>query len=705
MAADIVGSPVVLGYTVIHLFTIGLTVGVGVYTARNHWNKLLGRAFTALLGTTAIWTVGAVVRLFTSTLDLFIAVTTLKYVGISGAPVAFLLFALLYDGRSQWIRRPVIVAISAFPAFTVPIVATTQLHGLFYGSYATTTVDTISVLSIETVGLWYWLFTVYTWALVAVGSGLLIYTGIRRSRLYRLQLLIFLPAIGISWTANILYVIWSWPHPALDPTPIGFAVTSLLLGVALFSTQFVEVSPVARSLIFDVIEDAVIVVDQGGRVIDVNSAARRLLSDSQPVGAELTAVLVADLARQIETDSDIVELTDEPTPRYYRYRELSTSDIAVRVLVFTEITALKESQRAAEQAHDQLRQIIDLVPDPLYVKNTDDEVLLSNEANAELHGLTPAEIEGKREREIESDVEHIENFDKYRQREIEVIETGDPMTFDEELTGPDGKTKVFKTTRIPIETAERNKDAVLGYARDVTDLKEYEQELEETKRTLEQSNKKLDRFAGVVSHDLQNPLHVISGYVSILDRDGDNREQIEAIERSAARMEDIITDLLELSRVGRDIEDPETVSLVTVVRDSWDNVETDGADLDITVPDNAIIKADRSRLMNVFENLFRNASEHNTPPLSIHVGVLNSVPTDGNSESLTGFFVEDDGDGIPEEKQDAIFDHGYTTHTDGTGFGLSIVTEVVEAHGWSLSYCDGEDGGARFEITDVEFSD
>lgn len=705
MAADIVGSSVVLGYTVIHLFTIGLTVGVGVYTVRNHWNKPLGRAFTTLLGTAAIWTVGAVVRLFTSTLDLFIAVTTLKYVGISGAPVAFLLFALLYDGRSQWIRRPVIVAISAFPALTVPIVVTTQLHGLFYGSYATTTVDTISVLSIETVGLWYWLFTVYSWALVAVGSGLLIYAGIRRSRLYRLQLLILLPAIGISWTANILYVIWSWPHPALDPTPIGFAVTSLLLGVALFSTQFVEVSPVARSLIFDVIEDAVIVVDQAGRVIDVNSAARPLLSDPQPVGAELTAVLVADLARQIETDSDIVELTDEPTPRYYRYRELSTSDVAVRVLVFTEITALRESQRAAEQAHDQLRQIIDLVPDPLYVKNTDDEVLLSNEANAELHGLTPAEIEGKREREIESDVEHIENFDKYRQREMEVIETGDPMTFDEELTGPDGKTKVFKTTRIPFETAERNKDAVLGYARDVTDLKEYEQELEETKRTLEQSNKKLDRFAGVVSHDLQNPLQVISGYVSILDRDGDNREQIEAIERSAARMEDIITDLLELSRVGRDIEDPEPVSLVTVVRDSWDNVEPDGADLDIAVPDNAIIKADRSRLMNVFENLFRNASEHNTPPLSIHVGVLNSVPTDGNSESLTGFFVEDDGDGIPEEKQDAIFHHGYTTHTDGTGFGLSIVTEVVEAHGWSLSYCDGEDGGARFEITDVEFSD
>ncbi|SDY35578.1 sensor histidine kinase [Halobellus clavatus] len=703
MIADIVGSPVVLAYTAIHFFTIVLIVGVGVYTARNHWDDPLGRVFIILLGTAAIWTVGAVVRLFTPTLNLFIAATTLKYVGIAGSPVVFLLFALLYDGRTQWVSRPVIVVISVIPALTIPIVATMRLHGLLYGSYARTTVDTISVLSVETVGLWYWLFTVYSWALVAIGSGLLIDAAIQRSRLYRLQLLILLPAIGISWTTNILYVIWSWPHPALDPTPIGFGLTTLLLGVALFSTQFVEISPVARSLIFDVIEDAVIVVDQAGRVIDVNSAAQPLLSDPHPIGAELTAVLGTDIARQIKTDSATVEIIDEPMPRYYRYRELSRSDIEARVLVFTEITEVKESQRVAEQAHEQLRQIVDLVPDPLYVKNIDDEVLLSNEANAELHGLAPEEIEGKREREIESDVENIENFDKYRQREIEVIETGDPMTFEEELVGPDGETKFFKTTRIPFETTERNKEAVLGYARDVTDLKEYEQELEDTKRRLEQSNEKLDQFAGVVSHDLQNPLHVILGYVSLLDSDDDNQEYIEAIEQSATRMEDIITDLLKLSRVGQDIEEPETVSLATVARDSWDNIKIDGTDLNLRVPEGATVKADRSRLMNVFENLFRNAREHNNPPLTIRVGILNSGTPGDHSESLTGFFIEDTGDGIPQEQHDEIFDHGYTTNTDGTGFGLSIVKEVVEAHGWSLSHCDGEDGGARFEISDVDF--
>jgi PAS domain S-box-containing protein len=125
----------------------------------------------------------------------------------------------------------------------------------------------------------------------------------------------------------------------------------------------------------------------------------------------------------------------------------------------------------------ELRQIIDLVPDPLYVKNLDDEVLLSNEANAELHGMTPEEMEGKRELDIESDVENIEDFDKYRQREIEVIQKGGPITFEENLTDPDGNRHTFRITRIPFGGTTEDEDTILGYARDVTELKQREREL------------------------------------------------------------------------------------------------------------------------------------------------------------------------------------------------------------------------------------
>ncbi len=353
---------------------------------------------------------------------------------------------------------------------------------------------------------------------------------------------------------------------------------------------------------------------------------------------------------------------------------------------------LREREQEIKRAHEQLRQIIDLVPDPLFVKNLDDTVLLSNKANAALHGMAIEEVEGRREFEIEPDVENINNFDKYRQREKEVIETGEAMTFEEELLDPDGETRIFKITRIPFNTSGTDNDAVLGYARDVTDLKEYEQELKETKRTLEKSNEKLERFAGIVSHDLRNPLNVIKGRTELLRPDAPD-EHVEAVLRSVDRMESMIDDLLTLSRAGESVDDPEPVSLATVVTDSWEAVSSDDVELEVDIPNTVEVEADGDRLRHVFENLFRNASEHNKSPVTIHVGALS-----GETGSVSGFFIADDGDGIPESDREEVFEHGYTTNTDGTGFGLSIVKEIVEAHGWTISLTESDAGGIRFEV-------
>ena len=83
--------------------------------------------------------------------------------------------------------------------------------------------------------------------------------------------------------------------------------------------------------------------------------------------------------------------------------------------------------------------------------------------------------------------------------------------------------------------------------------------------------------------------------------------------------------------------------------------------------------------------------EHGGEDVTVRIGEL-----DG------GFSVEDDGPGIPPEDREQIFDAGYSTTRDGTGFGLSIVQEIIEAHGWTVAVTEGADGGARFEITGVE---
>ena len=155
-------------------------------------------------------------------------------------------------------------------------------------------------------------------------------------------------------------------------------------------------------------------------------------------------------------------------------------------------------------------------------------------------------------------------------------------------------------------------------------------------------------------------------------------------------MDTLIDDLLTLAREGEEVTDTQPVDLSTVVNSCWENVETNQAKVRTDIDGN--VCADKSRLKQVFENLFRNSVEHGRADVTVTVGRLDD-----------GFYIEDDGPGIPSDERDAVFEAGYSRSTDGTGFGLSIVKQIITAHDWQIRIADGHNGGARFEITSVEF--
>ncbi|OYR87840.1 sensor histidine kinase, partial [Halorubrum distributum] len=102
-----------------------------------------------------------------------------------------------------------------------------------------------------------------------------------------------------------------------------------------------------------------------------------------------------------------------------------------------------------------------------------------------------------------------------------------------------------------------------------------------------------------------------------------------------------------------------------------------------------------------------NSVEHGSDDVTVVVGDISPMYTTTRAGAVlpSGFFVEDDGPGIPEAERDRVFEVGYTTDRDGTGFGLNIVSEVASAHGWEVAVSEGSRGGARFEITGVEYDD
>jgi len=280
---------------------------------------------------------------------------------------------------------------------------------------------------------------------------------------------------------------------------------------------------------------------------------------------------------------------------------------------------------------------------------------------------------------------------------------------------------------VPLTVGERS---VSGYSiyTDITEQKRHERELE-------RKNERLDEFTSIVSHDLRNPLNVASGYLDLARGTGDP-EHFDRIEGAHDRMSRMIDELLSLAQQGDIVGDTRPVELRTVATEAWDVVETEGCEL--VVDTDRVVDADPDRLRDLFSNLFRNSAEHGSAsepagrpeaadPES--AGAANGGPTaddpdvfdpeatpepavagaftrgSGDDRLIVrvgptddGFYVADDGPGIPADERDAVFESGYTTRKNGTGYGLAIVQQVAEAHGWSVQLAESSDGGARFEF-------
>ncbi|WP_276271948.1 response regulator [Haloarcula litorea] len=219
-------------------------------------------------------------------------------------------------------------------------------------------------------------------------------------------------------------------------------------------------------------------------------------------------------------------------------------------------------------------------------------------------------------------------------------------------------------------------------ARDITEQKEREQELK-------QQNEQLRNMRQMMSHDLQNPVSVAADSL-VLYQDTGNERWLEKVENAVDRIDELLDQVSDHPVGETDITDTETVELRDIVSSAWKTVETPNAELHIE--SSKEFEADASRLKRVFENLIRNAVEHCDESTVVRVGTTDE-----------GLYFEDTGPGIPEDERDEIFESGYTTDPEKTGFGLNIVREIIIGHGWDITVTESDDGGARFEIAGIVY--
>ena len=326
-----------------------------------------------------------------------------------------------------------------------------------------------------------------------------------------------------------------------------------------------------------------------------------------------------------------------------------------------------------------LEAILEHTTAPLFMKNRDGEYLLANKGWRQLFGFEDADVLGRTDADLFSD----ETDTEARQNDRHVLETGESVT-EEERVVVDGVERTFLTSKTPVYDIGTESDpdhpvAVFGVAKDITDRKERE-------RRLERQTERFERLASAVSHDLRTPLETARGQAELAIDTGDIqrvRKALAAIERT----DELRASLVEALRTGTVVADTQPVAVGRIARAAWNTVpDTSHASLEIL--DAFEVEADPDALKRLLENLLSNALKHGDATRTVRIGSTDD-----------GFFVEDDGPGIPEDEREDVFSPGYSTRSGGSGVGLASVRQIAMAHGWDIHIVESAAGGARFEIT------
>ena len=336
--------------------------------------------------------------------------------------------------------------------------------------------------------------------------------------------------------------------------------------------------------------------------------------------------------------------------------------------------------------------------DAIWVKNTAGRYLLINPAGARFLGRPVHEILGKTDR----DVFPPEAAERICQSDQKVLETGETHTVEDKLSTLDGQKRAFLAVKGVFKDQFGKPQGILGTVRDITARVHAEETLQYYAARLEQSNKDLEQFAMIASHDLQAPLRKIQVFSEMLmTQDGEEAEDTrQRIQTTIFKMQQLITDLLSLSQVHRKGRTFQTVSLDNVVENVLVTLETAIQEQNATVNVGylGMVQGDPVQLEQLFQNLLTNSLKFKKQNEACLIRIKGEALLNGFCQ----ISFQDNGIGFSEKDCKAIFQPFQRLHSanvyPGTGIGLSICQRIVERHGGQLTATSQEGQGATFFV-------
>jgi PAS domain S-box-containing protein len=666
-------------YTELLVFSAVLAGSLSVYAVHRHRsatrNRRSLRYFAVLMAAAAAWSGTYAIgiseveygpKVFWLTVTNFFTVV---------APTAWLAFALSYTNNEHHLTRRTWSALAVEPVVISAVVLTAQRHDLYYLNVERVNDPGFWVLSRE-LGPLFILHAAYSYALVVAGALIFLKFVRLDEDTYRGQAVLLVGGSLLPVVSNAAFVLDVFgDHVNLTSVVLG--LSGLAFATAISRYRFFELAPLARDTVVERMRDGYVVVDENGVVVDSNEAAGQVLGVTDDlVGTHVRDVL-PEIAAVVERGELAEHAHDDVTRRVdgdTRHLDVSTSELESvdgTLVVLRDVTEERRAER-------RFQTLIERSSDIISVLDEDGVVEYISPSVERGLGIPPDAIVGN----VVFDLVHPDDADQLRAVfDASIDESGAVERVEYRLPDADGNWRVHEAVGRNF-LDDPSVGGIVVNARDVTERKERERELEATMTDLERTNDRLERFASVVSHDLRNPLNVADGYAELLEERVDDPAVAE-IRTSHDRMRRIIDDVLALAR-DDDVTERAAVSIETLAEEAWDVVDTKDATLSV---ESGVVVADRARLSRVFENLFRNSIEHAGASVTVAVGPL---PDDD------GFYVADDGPGIPGDVDGSLFEEG-VSGDGGTGLGLAIVADIVDAHGWTVEAVADADG-ARFEV-------
>jgi PAS domain S-box-containing protein len=441
------------------------------------------------------------------------------------------------------------------------------------------------------------------------------------------------------------------------------------------------------------LEDVFNIINEETRK-EVENPVNKVIREGKIVGLANHTMLIAKDGTELAIDDSGSPIIDE------------RGDIIGIVLVFRDVGEKRQAENALRESEERYSALFDRSLDCVFVNNLDGDFIDANSAALNLLGYKKEDIRSLNyalllsEEQLSKSVKVLE----------EIVETGSQKELLElKLRRKDGKS-VHVETKGSLIYRDGKPYAVQGIARDITDRREAERDRELLLAELEAKNKELESFVYSITHDLKTPLVSLQGFSSLLQRqlhdqlDEEGKHYMERIQDNVAHMDSLISDLLELSRIGRVVGPMEEIDVAALLKEIQQDfaveLEEAGAELVVQEP-LPVVHADPGRIRQVFTNLIDNAFKFRSQdrPLRIEVGCK-------EERGSYRIHVADNGIGIAPQYQEQTFVpfRKLDPKTEGMGIGLALVQKIVESHGgrvWVESEtAEGQEGGgSTFYLT------